>query len=80
MNNINWCLAADIYVLFDNSRMNEITEALSIPLPCPKCEGKMIAVKYADPSQIYDAHNIQMCKECEYQIPVDDFKNQLLIA
>ena len=58
--------------------MKEITEAFSIPLPCPKCEGKMIAVKYADPSQIYDGHNIQMCKECEYQIQIDDFKKQLL--
>ena len=60
--------------------MKEITEAFSIPLPCPKCEGKMIAVKYGDPSLIFDEHSLQFCKLCDYQIPVDDFKNQLLIA
>jgi len=78
LNNIIWCLADDIYVLFDSSLMKEITEAFSIPLSCPKCEGKMIAVKYDDPSQIYDEHSIQMCKECDYQIQTDDFKMQLL--
>ena len=60
--------------------MKEITEAFSIPLPCPKCEGKMIAVKFSDPSQIFDENNIQICKECDYQIPVEDFKKDLLIV
>jgi len=58
--------------------MMEITEAFSIPLSCPKCEGKMIAIKYSDPSQIFDEHSVQMCKECDYQIQIDDFKKQLL--
>ena len=58
--------------------MKEITEAFSIPLPCPKCEGKMIAVKYHDPSLIYDEHNVHFCKECDYRIPIDDFKKKLL--
>ena len=58
--------------------MKEITEAFSIPFPCPKCEGKMIAVKFGDPSQIFDENNVQICKECYYQIPVEDFKKKLL--
>ena len=58
--------------------MMEITEAFSIPLSCPKCESEMIAVKYSDPSQIFDEHSVQMCKECDYQIQTDDFKKQLL--
>ncbi len=58
--------------------MKEITEAFSIPLSCPKCEGKMIAVKYHEPSLIFDKHSVQMCKECDYQIQTDDFKKQLL--
>jgi len=58
--------------------MMEITQAISIPLPCPKCKGKMIAVKYNDPSKIYDEHSVQMCKKCDYRIEVDDFKKQLL--
>ncbi len=58
--------------------MMEITEAFSIPLSCPKCESKMIVVKYHDPSQIFDEHSVQTCKECDYQIQTDDFKKQLL--
>ena len=58
--------------------MKEITEAFSIPLPCPKCKGKMIAVKFSDPSQIFDENNVQFCKECGYQIQVEDFKRELL--
>ncbi len=55
----------------------EISEAFSIPLSCPKCESEMIAVKYHDPSLIFDEHSIQFCKECDYQIQVDDFKKEL---
>ena len=55
----------------------EITEAFSIPLSYPKCEGKMIAVKYSDPSQLFDEHSVQTYKECDYQIQTDDFKKQL---
>ena len=58
--------------------MKEITEAFSIPLPCPKCEGKMVAVKYGDPSNIDDEHSLQFCKQCDYQIPVEDFKKLVL--
>ncbi len=58
--------------------MKEITEAFSIPLPCPKCEGEMIAVKYGDPSNIYDEHSLQFCKQCDYQIPAEDFKKLVL--
>jgi len=58
--------------------MKEITEAFSIPLTCPKCEGKMVAVKYGDPSNIYDEHSLQFCKQCDYQIPVEDFKKLVL--
>ncbi|MCH6570980.1 MAG: hypothetical protein IH780_00185 [Thaumarchaeota archaeon] len=58
--------------------MMEITEAFSIPLSCPKCESKMIAVKYHDPSLIFDEHSVQTCKECDYQIQTEDFKKQLL--
>ena len=60
--------------------MKEITEAFSIPLPCPKCEGKMVAVKYGDPSNIYDEYSLQFCKQCDYQIPVEDFKKLVLIV
>ena len=58
--------------------MMEITEAFSIPLSCPKCESEMIAVKYHDPSLIFDEHSVQTCKKCDYQIQTDDFKKQLL--
>jgi len=58
--------------------MKEITEAFSIPFPCPKCEEELIAVKYGDPSNIFDEHSLQFCKRCDYQIPVKDFKKELL--
>ena len=58
--------------------MKEITKAFSIPFPCPKCEGELIAVKFSDPSQIFDENNIHFCKQCDYQISVKDFKKVLL--
>ncbi len=58
--------------------MTERTEDFSIPRSCPKCAREMSAVKYNDPSKIYDEHSVQLCKECDYQIQTDDFKKQLL--
>ncbi len=58
--------------------MMEITEAFSIPLSCPKCEGKMIAVKYNERSLIFDEYSVQMCRECRFERSTEDFKKELL--
>lgn len=57
--------------------MMEIYKVISIPIVCPKCEGEMLVVKYGDPSNIFDEQDLQICRECDYQIPIESFKEKL---
>ena len=58
--------------------MNQLIEGMPIPVPCPKCDGKMVAVKYDTPLKILRQRSWQICKECWFERSADDFKNQLL--
>lgn len=37
----------------------------------------MLVVKYGDPSNIFDEQDLQICRECDYQIPIESFKEKL---
>jgi len=49
---------------------------IPIPLPCPKCDGRMYAVGYVIEIQILE-HSLQICKECGFRQKALDFKDQL---
>ena len=53
-------------------------EGIPIPISCPKCGGKMIAVRYDSVLQILKLRSWQICKECNFERSADDFKNSLL--
>lgn len=51
---------------------------IDIPLPCPKCGGKMYSVNYDVSLRILKNRTWQNCKECRFERSVDDFKKELL--
>lgn len=51
---------------------------IQIPLPCPKCDGKMVATRYDATIKILKERSWHVCKDCNFQQSVDDFKNSLL--
>lgn len=58
--------------------MFETIEGIPIPVPCPRCHGKMIAVKYDTSLKILRERSWQICKECLFERSADDFKKLLL--
>ena len=51
---------------------------MPIPISCPKCSGKMVAVHYDTVLNILKLRSWQVCKECNFQRSTDDFKKSLL--
>ena len=58
--------------------VKNLNEGIPIPVNCPRCSGKMIAVKYEASLKILKERSWQICKECSFQRSADDFKNSLL--
>jgi len=48
-----------------------------IPLPCPKCYGKMVAVRYDAVLKVLKDRGWHICKECDFQRNTDEFKEAL---
>ena len=46
-------------------------------MPCPKCDGKMIGVKYDAPLKILSERSWNTCIECGYEIDVAKWKKSL---
>jgi len=53
-------------------------EGTPIPLRCPKCEGKLIAVKYSPFLKVLKDRGWHFCNECGFQQSVEKFKKMLL--
>ncbi len=53
-------------------------EGMVIPISCPKCNGKMVAVHYEVVLKILKERSWQICKECNFQRSADNFKSELL--
>ena len=51
---------------------------IQIPLPCPRCGEKMIAVKYQAPLQILKNPGWHICTSCDFEQRIDEFKQSLL--
>lgn len=58
--------------------MFEERDKINIPLPCPKCGGRLYSTTYKASWNILKRRVWHVCKDCDYEREVDDFKNQLL--
>jgi len=50
---------------------------IQIPLSCPKCYGKMVAVRYDTVLKVLKDRGWHVCKECDFQQSTDEFKETL---
>ena len=50
---------------------------IDIPIPCPKCGGKMYSTSYDAPLKVLRYRTWHVCKECTFTRNVDDFKKTL---
>jgi len=53
---------------------------IDIPLPCPKCSGKMYSVSYESSFSILKKRSWQACKECSFERNSEDFKRTICCA
>ena len=51
---------------------------MSIPIPCPKCGGKMNVLGYDATLKFLKQRSWHVCKECDFQQNIDEFKKSLL--
>ncbi|HXG13939.1 MAG TPA: hypothetical protein VNK25_02285 [Candidatus Nitrosotenuis sp.] len=50
---------------------------IQIPLLCPKCYGKLVAVKYVVSLRVLKERCWHICKSCGFERDVEDFKRNL---
>jgi hypothetical protein len=50
---------------------------IDIPLPCPKCGGKMYSISHDTILSILKKRVWQVCKECDYQQDAEKFKDSI---
>jgi len=53
---------------------------IDIPIPCPKCTGKMYSVSYESTISILNKRSWQVCKECDFERTTEDFKKSICCA
>ncbi|MEM3064961.1 MAG: hypothetical protein QW177_06270 [Candidatus Nitrosotenuis sp.] len=50
---------------------------IDIPLPCPRCGGKMYSVSYDAPLKVLSRRTWHVCKECNFTQNAEEFKKML---
>ncbi|MEW6043001.1 MAG: hypothetical protein AB1608_01950 [Thermoproteota archaeon] len=50
---------------------------IDIPLPCPKCGGKMYSISYDAPLKVLTHRTWHVCKECAFTQNAEEFKKTL---
>lgn len=50
---------------------------IGIPIPCPKCNGKMYCISYDVTLNILKKRSWQVCKSCNYEISTEKFKQSI---
>jgi len=74
MNNLS-VLRASYIQNFDSYFMK-----IDIPIPCPRCGGKMYSVGYHSSLRILKSRTWQVCKNCNFERDTEDFKKTLCCA
>ena len=54
-----------------------IDYGIPILLSCPKCYGKMVAIRYVPVLKVLKDRGWHVCKECDFQRSTDEFKETL---
>lgn len=60
--------------------MYQKTEVIPIPLSCPRCEDKMVVIRYDASLKILKERSWQVCRNCGFERSIEDFKKKLLTA
>ena len=50
---------------------------IQIPLACPECGEKMVAIRYDAPLQVLSNPGWHVCTSCRYEQRLDEFKKSL---
>ena len=53
---------------------------IDIPIPCPRCGGKMYSVGYDSTLKLLKNRTWQVCKECHFERTTDEFKKSICCA
>ena len=53
---------------------------IDIPIPCPSCGGKMYSVSYEPALRLLKKRSWQVCKECNFERNVDEYKKTICCA
>jgi len=53
---------------------------IDIPIPCPSCGGRMYSVNYEPFLPVLRKRSWQVCKECDFERNIDDFKKSISCA
>jgi len=53
---------------------------IDIPIPCPRCGGKMYSVGYDTTLKLLKNRTWQVCKECHFERTTDEFKKSICCA
>ena len=53
---------------------------INIPVPCPRCGGKMYSVSYDVTIKILAERSWHVCKDCRFTQDTRDFKKELCCA
>ena len=57
-----------------------MTEQIQIPIPCPKCGERMLAIRYDPPLKVLKDRGWHTCTSCNYEQTVDEFKKTLFFV
>ncbi|MEM2160228.1 MAG: hypothetical protein QXN55_04665 [Candidatus Nitrosotenuis sp.] len=52
-------------------------EITQIPLSCPKCYGKLVAVRYSVSLRVLKDRCWHICRSCGFERDVEEFKQKL---
>ena len=63
-----------------NQKLYNKNMQIDIPLDCPSCGGKMYSTKYETTISVLKQRSWHVCKDCNFEREIEDFKNSICCA